>query len=118
MRKPEWRVAWAERDAVIRADRDRDTLRDAHGHGDTITHAQPDHRRGLADAGRDERTSQREPFAGRRGKSAAGRRGRRDEPAALRDADRDRLPRSALTLPLARRPAPLGLTNLDDPGEE
>jgi len=95
-------------------DSDGDSKRDA------VTHAESDGRRRIADAQRAERSRQRdgEPLSGRGGESRGDRRGQRNELPALRDAHRYRLPRPALAVPLARRPAPLGQTELHDPGDE
>lgn len=123
MRTLEWRIARAERDGdrVSRRDRDRD--RDGSvgfADSDAVTHAESDRSRGVADAHRDERFAEPEPFAGRRDEPAADRGRQRDERPALRDADRDRLPRAALALPVAwrRTPPTLAPSNCDDPGGE
>src|SRR5439155_25193422 len=87
---------------------------------DAVTHAQSDGCRRIADAARDQCPGQRdrEPFAGR-GCESTGDRGRqRNELPALRDADRDRVPRPALALPLARRSAPLSPANLHEPRDD
>ena len=121
MRESRRRVAGTKRgsdDASADSDVEPGADVDGDRHRDAITHAESDGRRRVADAHRDERTRKRdgEPLAGRGGESRGDGGGQRNELPALRDADRDRLPRPALAVPLARRSAPLGATELDEPG--
>jgi len=120
VREPRRLLAGAER-GRDHASADGDIEPSADGIGDTycdaVTHPESD---GIADARSHKCPCQRdrEPFAGR-GCESAGDRGRqRNELPALRDADRDRVPRPALALPLARRSAPLSPANLDEPRDE
>ena len=108
-----------ERDDASAARNDeRSTVVDCRPDGDAVTHSESDRCRGLADTDGDECRHQREPFARRRGKSSGDRCGQRHELPALRNVDRDRVPRPALALPVAWGPAPLSRADLHEPRDE
>ncbi len=120
VRDPRRCVAGSDRERDD-ASADRNDKRSAvHGgaNSDAVTHTESDRCRRFADTDRDDCRGQREPLFRGRGKSTGDRCGQRHELPALRDADRDRLPRSALAFPVAGRPAPLGRADLHEPRDE
>ena len=121
VRDPHRCVAGSDRerdDAFADRNDERGAVRHGGADRDAVTHTESDRCRRFADTDRDGCRGQREPLARRRGKSTGDRCGQRHELPALRDADRDRLPRSALAFPVARRPAPLVRADLHEPRDE
>ena len=120
MREPERRFTRTDRDGIARADDRHDRAAIGHGRADRDAVTDSDSlpvTDGIVDSGADQRPRKRdrEPFACRGGQSCGDGAGQRDQLLALRDADRYRLPRSAVALPLARRPAPLDPADLHEP---
>ncbi len=123
MREPHRCVAGSDRgsdDASTDGDVEPGADHDGGADRDAITHSESDGRRRIAQSHRDQCPGERDPesFAGCRRESAGHRRGQRNELPALRDAHRDRLPRSALALPVPWGSAPLGLADLHKPRDE
>ena len=121
MRDAERCLGRTERDGIRGADLDRHSgalLRERGAERDAIADANADCRRGVADVRLVQRRAERESLGRRGGEPVRDRDRQRHEHPALRDAHRDRLPRSLIAFPLARRPAPLDPAQLRDPRDE